>query len=165
MKNRSIATVLLLTFITFGIYGIIWVVKTKSEMNKLGAQIPTALLIIVPFVNIYWIWKYAEGVEFVTKGRLINAVAFLLILTLGVVGLAVLQNEFNNLSVVPVMNPVVPAPEPVNNLNNNFSVNESQKDLNQQPFESAAQDEQESFQSADQIASVESTFDNPESNE
>jgi hypothetical protein len=42
MKQRNVAAVLFLSIITFGIYTIVWFVKTKNEMNKLGAQIPTA---------------------------------------------------------------------------------------------------------------------------
>jgi hypothetical protein len=42
MKQRNAASVLFLTLFTLGIYGIVWSVKTKNEMNKLGAQIPTA---------------------------------------------------------------------------------------------------------------------------
>lgn len=45
--------VLLLPLITFGIYQIVWYVKTKNEMNQLGATIPTAWLVIVPIVNIW----------------------------------------------------------------------------------------------------------------
>lgn len=159
MKNRSIVSVLLLTFVTFGLYGIIWVVKTKSEMNKLGAQIPTAILIIVPFVNIYWIWKYAEGVEFVTKGRIINAVAFLLILTLGVVGLAVLQNEYNGISAdAKLANSMAPITVPVSD-SSNVTIN------NNESFETLAQDSQDNFSATDQIPTTESSFDGSESNE
>ena len=52
MKNRNVFAVFALPFITFGIYGWYWIVKTKVEMNKLGAQIPTAWFLIIPIVNI-----------------------------------------------------------------------------------------------------------------
>ena len=68
MENRSLGKVFLLTLVTFGLYGIYWEVKTKGEMNARGATIPTAWLILVPFVNIWWMWKYCEGVEHVTGG-------------------------------------------------------------------------------------------------
>ena len=44
MQKRSPISVILLTIVTLGIYGIYWQVKTKGEMNALGADIPTALL-------------------------------------------------------------------------------------------------------------------------
>lgn len=103
MKQRSPVGVLLLTLITLGIYGIVWFVKTKGEMNRQGATIPTAWLIIVPFVNIWWTWKYCEGVEHVSNGKMSVGTAFVLLFVLGlfglgVIGMAVIQNTFNSIS-------------------------------------------------------------------
>ena len=53
MKNRNPILVILLALITFGIYSLVWFVKTKNEMNTKGATIPTAWLIIIPLVNYY----------------------------------------------------------------------------------------------------------------
>lgn len=101
MKNRNVFAVFALPFITFGIYGIYWVVKTKGEMNKLGADIPTAWLVIIPIVNIWWLWKYCEGVDIITNNRLSTPIAFLLVMLLGTIGYAVIQNDFNNLAAAP----------------------------------------------------------------
>lgn len=98
MKNRNVVAVILLTVVTLGIYGIVWDVSTKKEMNRLGAEIPTAWLIIVPIVNIWWLYKYSEGVEKVTGGKLSAILCFVLIWFLGIIGMAVVQNEFNNIS-------------------------------------------------------------------
>lgn len=95
LKNRSPVAVLLLPLITFGIYQIVWYVKTKNEMNQLGATIPTAWLVIVPFVNIWWLWEYSGGVERVTKNGLSQVTSFLLVLLLGSIGDAIVQNSFN----------------------------------------------------------------------
>src|SRR4051812_40058413 len=99
MIRRSIAAVLLLPMITFGIYGLVWFVKTKNEMKTLGAEIPTAWLIIVPFVSLYWMWKYSGGVELVTGGKTTQAVAFILLVLLGPIGGAILQDSFNKVTV------------------------------------------------------------------
>ncbi|MEK7602751.1 MAG: DUF4234 domain-containing protein [Patescibacteria group bacterium] len=116
MKKRSVVGVFLLTLITFGIYGIVWNVKTKGEMVKLGADIPTSWLIIVPIANIYWLWKYCVGVEKVTNGKTSGALAFILLWLLGVIGMMVIQSEFNNLAAGGTANEAVaaPAPAPVN---------------------------------------------------
>jgi hypothetical protein len=98
MKNRSPIAVFFLPFVTFGIYGLVWQVKTKGEMNRLGAGIPTAWLLIVPLVNIWWLWKYSEGVEKVTNGGMSGVLAFVLLFLLGVVGMAIIQNEFNKVA-------------------------------------------------------------------
>ncbi|MDQ3065083.1 MAG: DUF4234 domain-containing protein [bacterium] len=99
MKNRSVAAVLLLPFVTIGIYSIYWSVSTKGEMNKLGANIPTAWLLIVPFVNIWWMWKYSEGVEKVTGEKMTAVLAFILQFLLGFIGQAIVQDSFNKIAV------------------------------------------------------------------
>jgi len=96
MKRRSPILVLVLSIITFGIYALVWYVITKGEMNRRGARIPTALLIIVPLVNIYWLWKFCEGVGHVTKERMSGPVAFLMMFFLSVIGMAIVQNSLNN---------------------------------------------------------------------
>lgn len=96
MKKRNPLAVALLPLVTFFIYALYWEVKTKGEMNSLGAKIPTAWLIIVPFVNIWWLWKYGEGVEQVTGGKMSGVLAFALLFLLGFIGAAIVQDSFNN---------------------------------------------------------------------
>jgi len=67
VEKRNPIMVLILMVITFGIYGLVWMVKTKNEINELGANIPTAWFIIIPILNIYWSWKYCEGFANVTQ--------------------------------------------------------------------------------------------------
>jgi hypothetical protein len=112
MKQRSPAAVFFLSLITFGIYAIVWQVKTKGELNRLGADIPTAWLLIVPLANLYWAWKYCTGVEQVTKGQISAVLALILMLLLSIVGLAILQSEFNKLSLQPAAGGAVPGPVP-----------------------------------------------------
>ena len=98
MKKRSIAGVLLLPFITFGIYGLVWLIDTKEEMKRKGADIPSALLLIIPIGNIIWFWKYSKGVEHVTSGQSGAGGTFCLLLFLGPIGAAVTQSAFNKIS-------------------------------------------------------------------
>src|SRR5262245_31345335 len=95
MNKRSVAAVIILTIVTFGIYSLVWFVKTKGEMVKHGADIPSAILIIIPIANIYWQWKWSGGVEHVTRGKASQAVTFLLIFLLGLIGMAVVQSWLN----------------------------------------------------------------------
>jgi hypothetical protein len=112
MKKRNIVAVLLLPFVTFGIYSIYWSVVTKNEMNALGAKIPTAWLLIVPFVNIWWLWKHSEGVEQVTAGKTQGVLAFILQWFLGSIGQAIIQDGFNKIGeAAPVAAAPAPAPE------------------------------------------------------
>ncbi len=98
MQRRDPIMVFLFSVITLGIYSIFWAVATKDQMNAKGAQIPTAWLIIVPIVNFFWWWKFCEGVELVTNKGMGAAVAFLLILFLGAIGMAIIQNELNKVA-------------------------------------------------------------------
>ncbi len=98
MKRRSPLGLIVLSIVTFGIYTLVWYVKTKREMNAQGASIPTAWLIIVPFVSYYWLWKFCVGVEKVTKGGMSAAVAFLLAWLLSVIGMAIIQSSLNKVA-------------------------------------------------------------------
>ena len=113
MTQRNPAAVFILCFITFGIYGIVWYVKTKGEMNAKGAEIPTAWLMIIPIVNWYWLWKWSQGAEKVTAGASSAGLNFILMFLLGPIGAAILQSKFNQVSVAPAAaapKPAEPAP-------------------------------------------------------
>jgi len=98
MKKRSPFLVFLYSFITFGIYSLVWCVETKNEMNTKGAEIPTAWLLIIPIVDYIWLWKFCKGVELVTNKSMTTSVAFLWIFFLGVIGIAVIQDELNKVA-------------------------------------------------------------------
>lgn len=95
MTKRSPFAVFILPVVTFGIYSLVWFVKTKNEMNSKGSKIPTAWLMIVPIANLYWLWKFSEGVETTTKNALSGVVSFILLLLLGNIGMAVIQSKLN----------------------------------------------------------------------
>ncbi|HZP55580.1 MAG TPA: DUF4234 domain-containing protein, partial [Candidatus Saccharimonadales bacterium] len=110
------------SLITLGIYSIVWEVKTKGELTKLGAEIPTSWLIIVPFANLYWLWKYCQGVDKVSNGKISTVLSLVLLVALGFVGMAILQSMYNDLSPATVggsssqsgsMPPATPAVTPV----------------------------------------------------
>ncbi len=98
IKKRNIFLVYLFMIITFGIYGIYWLVSTKNEMNSLGAKIPTAWLLIVPIANIYWEYKYAEGFATRLKKDNNTVLWFLVIIIIGIVMPALVQSELNKLA-------------------------------------------------------------------
>ncbi len=95
MQHRNPIMVILLSIITLGIYYIYWLVTTKIQMNTKGAQIPTAWLLIIPLVNIYWLWKFSEGVELVTNKGMQAVIAFILLWILDLIGPGIVQNELN----------------------------------------------------------------------
>lgn len=108
MTKRNPIAIILLTFVTFGLYGIYWEVVTKGELVKRGAEIPTSWLLIVPVANLWWAYKYCLGVEKVTNGKMSAVLALVLMLVLGIVGMAIIQDAFNNVDDAPTAAPLPP---------------------------------------------------------
>jgi hypothetical protein len=112
MKKRSVAAVVLLPFITLGIYTLYWFVSTKGELNDKGAKIPTAWLLIIPFVNLWWLWKYFDAAEKITNEKVSGVLMFVLaILVTSIISSAVCQDAYNKMtesSSEPSMNPSEP---------------------------------------------------------
>ncbi|MDO8240495.1 MAG: DUF4234 domain-containing protein [Candidatus Moranbacteria bacterium] len=98
IKHRNIFLVYIFSFITFGIYALYWMVSTKNEINRLGANIPTAWLLIIPIANLYWAYKYCEGfAKFVKKDD--NTILwFILYILIGIIMPAIVQSELNTLA-------------------------------------------------------------------
>lgn len=99
IKKRNVFLVYVYMIITLGIYQIYWLVKTKDEMNdELGAEIPTAWLLIIPIVNIYWLYKYCQG--FATKVEKDNNTVlwFLVFMVVGIIMPAIVQLKLNDLA-------------------------------------------------------------------
>ncbi|HUC87824.1 MAG TPA: DUF4234 domain-containing protein [Candidatus Binatia bacterium] len=110
MKKRNPIAVFLLGMVTVGIYSWYWAVKTKGEMNKLGEKIPTAWIWLIPFVGgIWWYWKYSEAVEHVTHEKLNWVMSLIVLLLLGSIGQAIIQDFFNKLqpAIAPATTPPV----------------------------------------------------------
>lgn len=94
MPKRNPVLVFLLACFTCGIYPIVWYVTTKGQLNARGAEIPTAWLLIVPIVNLYWLWCFAQGVAKVTGGALNGVLAFLVLLVVPI-GMPLVQMQLN----------------------------------------------------------------------
>lgn len=99
VKNRNPILVIIFSIITLGIYGIYWLYSTKKEMNELGAGIPTLWLIIIPLVNIYWLYKYSMGTAKVAKKEdSMGLIYFILWLVFSPVAMILTQIELNKLA-------------------------------------------------------------------
>ena len=98
IKERSLLGIYLLGFFTFGLYFIYWDVSTKVEINRLGGEIPTAFLIIIPIANIYWLYRYCEDfAKYVKKDD--NAILYLILfIVLPIIMPIIVQPELNNLA-------------------------------------------------------------------
>lgn len=103
MKNRSVPMVIVLTIITLGIYGIIWLIITRNELleAKAAEKIMHPLLVLIPFIGFIFylicLWQYAGAVEKITNGKYSQAVALILLLFLGGFGIGqgLIQGAYN----------------------------------------------------------------------
>ena len=73
IKYRNPFLVLLFTILTFGIYGIYWVVSTTKELNRTTKSAPNPwwfLFFLIPIVNIVfyliYYYKYSNAIEELT---------------------------------------------------------------------------------------------------
>lgn len=65
--KRNLIQVIVLNICTIGIYSIYWSVVTKRELNQAGGKIPNAFLMIVPFFNLYFWYRYAQNYVRIAK--------------------------------------------------------------------------------------------------
>ena len=100
IQRRDVILVYFLGIITLGVYYIYWLVKTKTEINGLGAQIPTAWLLIIPIANIYWFYKYAEGFSLQVKKDNNAVLWFLLFWLVTIITPAIVQSEMNKIATI-----------------------------------------------------------------
>lgn len=67
----------------------------------MGAQIPTAWLLIIPIVNIYFAYKYSEGFSMYVKKDNSPILWFLLYLVIAPVAMILVQIELNKHAASP----------------------------------------------------------------
>ena len=109
MIKRNIATCIILSIITCGIYSMVWFVNIADDVNRLSkkenASGTTALLLTLITCGIYGLyWAYVTGntLDEIKKERGIysdnSGILFLLLnfLGLGLVTYAIIQNDLNN---------------------------------------------------------------------
>ena len=106
IKSRNIATAIILSIITCGIYGIYWAVMMAREAVSVkdaadDGILEIVLMIFLPFVGFYLAEKkFAEGCQAKEIEHKDNSILYLI---LGLVGLSIvnycmLQNDLNKIA-------------------------------------------------------------------
>ena len=80
-RNRSIGMQFVLYIITLGIYGLFWFYSTADEMIRVkgiqGNALLWTLLLFIPVINLFALYKHAETAEAATDGELNGVLMFL----------------------------------------------------------------------------------------
>ena len=104
MKKRNIATAIILSIITCGIYSIYWFVKLTNEMNRLtdnekdtsGGVAFLLSLVTCGIYSIYWAYRMGEKRDRLSGENSSSAVLYLvLMLFLGIAVYALAQDAIN----------------------------------------------------------------------
>jgi len=94
--QRSLWFVGLMTIFTLGLYAIYWWYSTKQEVNSVGGTTPTFFLFFIPFINIYWFYKYsANFAKYIAKDENSDVMYFLLVMLLPFLNMLILQYKLN----------------------------------------------------------------------
>lgn len=111
IRQRGIAVSILLTIVTCGIYGIVWMISLSNEISAFnGEKIEGGLefLLIIVTCGIYGLyWHYKIGQKLVRAqqraGRYVqdNSIIYLLlaIFQLSIISLAIMQSQENELAI------------------------------------------------------------------
>lgn len=98
MKHRSMPGFIALLLLTCGIYFIIWYFSTANELRKSGQDVPSIWLTLIPLAAFWWIWKYVQAANVVTNNAMGKPLMYILLLCVSVVGIPLLQLEYNKIS-------------------------------------------------------------------
>ena len=109
ISRRSIPMCIILSIVTFGIYGLYWLYSLANDINTLthqeqpsGFKVLVLTIITLGFYELYWLYKAGERInEFqLERGIISDNYRSLVYLILGIFGLnivarALIQNDLN----------------------------------------------------------------------
>ena len=93
---RSIALCIVLTIVTFGIYGLVWMAKINNDVNELaedpiapgGGMVVFLSIVTLGIYGLFWLYKMGQKCDYI---RQVNASSGILYLILGCVGLSIVS--------------------------------------------------------------------------
>lgn len=112
-----LSLVLLLVFLaaifTGVIYGLYWLISTSRTLRtQTNQQIPHGILLFIPLVNYYWMWRYSQAAEEYTGGKQQAALIFVLLAAVGTIGMGILQDIYNKQNARLPEQPINPTQPP-----------------------------------------------------
>ena len=110
IRNRSIPMIIILSLVTCGIYGLIWLYQTSQEVsNTLGDGDSSGLEVLLCVITcglytIYWWYKYSKKLVLLSQkmGAAVtdNSLICLLlsVFGLGIISMGIMQSQINDLA-------------------------------------------------------------------
>ncbi|MBU0586035.1 DUF4234 domain-containing protein [Candidatus Micrarchaeota archaeon] len=99
VKVRNPLMVVVFGFITLGIYWLYWFYETRKELygliKKQGNVVVDTILLFVPLVNLWVLYKYSLDIEELSKGKQNKWVILLLWIVLFPIAQYMIQEEIN----------------------------------------------------------------------
>ena len=102
---RSIALSVILTIVTFGIYGLFWMYHLNNAINEMaqepmatgGGTVVVLSLVTCGIYTLYWYYKMGERCDYIAQTHTSNNVLYLIlgIFGLGIVSVALMQDTVN----------------------------------------------------------------------
>ncbi len=93
-----VAVTLIVVLIGAG-YTVYWLIHTAHALRRLtDKKIPPAILLVIPFANLWWLWRYSVAAEAYTKGKVQGALGFVLLVLLEPIGPGILQDYYNKVT-------------------------------------------------------------------
>ncbi|MCQ2499698.1 MAG: DUF4234 domain-containing protein [Lachnospiraceae bacterium] len=111
IEHKSVGMAILLTFITCGIYGIVWFIKLTNDANAASRTSSTSggmaflfSLLTCGIYDLYWAYKQGEKLDTARKelgmSSESSSVLFLVlsIFGLGLIAMAIMQSQLNDIA-------------------------------------------------------------------
>ena len=114
LQEKNIAICVVLSFVTFGIYYIVWKYNMCKSMRQLqnddsGCLGEMLCMLIVPFYMLYWFYTRSQKASAIAQANGVrdvpdNGVLYLVLSLLGweVVSMALMQNDLNKFAQQPI---------------------------------------------------------------
>ena len=98
MMQQGAIKVIVLSFVTCGLYAWYYLYTTAQEMNARGAEVPPFWHFFIPILNVLWLWKWMKGVEQVTQGKASATTVLLLWIFFFPGSIWIVQNALNEVA-------------------------------------------------------------------
>lgn len=79
MRSPSTKHLFMYNVLTLGIYFLVWCFRSRAEIHRAAQQelVPPTWYLVVPAANYWWMWRYAEALQFVSYKRIKASDTFL----------------------------------------------------------------------------------------